>query len=114
MATVQTKTVYWTLLAEGPWRLFIAATAKGLCYVGSPHAPFEELSAWVGKQIPNHELKENPAKLKPYETELVEFLAGRRSEFTIPLDLRGTVFQLKVWEELMKVPFGQTATYTEL
>ncbi len=52
--------------------------------------------------------------MEPYETELVDYLEGRRKEFTIPLDLRGTEFQQTVWDELLKVPFGRDATYTEI
>lgn len=108
------KAVFWTLLHNDTWHLYIAATDKGLCYVGSPHAPFAELATWVEKHIPDGELKENKNAMEPYETELLEFLAGRRKEFKMPLDLRGTEFQYTVWNELLKVPFGGRATYTEL
>ena len=115
MTKSQNKTiVYWTLLDNDIWQLYIASTDNGLCYVGSPNAPFEELNEWVRKHIPNYELLENKEAMKPYETELIDYLEGRRKEFSIPLDLRGTEFQQKVWEELLKVPFGQTATYTEI
>ncbi len=43
----QKETVYWALLKNKEWQLYIAATKKGLCYVGSENAPFEELSQWV-------------------------------------------------------------------
>ncbi|MFW5649677.1 MAG: methylated-DNA--[protein]-cysteine S-methyltransferase [Candidatus Alkaliphilus sp. MAG34] len=108
------ETVYWTLLKNKEWQLYIAATKKGLCYVGSEDAPFEELSQWVKKHIPNYELKEDKNAMEPYETELIDYLEGRRKEFTIPLDLRGTEFQQTVWDELLKVPFGRDATYTEI
>ena len=44
--------VYWTLLNCGPWAMYIAATTEGLCYVGSQHAPFEELAKWVEETTP--------------------------------------------------------------
>ncbi|NLJ40233.1 MAG: methylated-DNA--[protein]-cysteine S-methyltransferase [Clostridiales bacterium] len=114
MVTNQRETVYWTLLDNGAWELYIAATDNGLCYVGSPKAPFGELEEWVRKHIKNYELVEDKNALWPYEAELLEFLEGRRKEFTIPLDLRGTEFQHKVWDELLKVGFGESATYTEI
>lgn len=114
MSANQKETVFWTLLDREGWHLYIAATGKGLCYVGSPDAPFEELSKWVGKHIPNYELTEDKDTMKPYETELIDYLLGRRKEFTIQMDLRGTEFQQKVWAELLRVPFGQAATYTEI
>ncbi len=106
--------VYWTLLKHKNWHLYIAATTTGLCYVGSPDAPFEEMANWVGKHLPHYELLEDADTMGRYEKELVEYLTGRRKEFTIPLDLRGTEFQRKVWQELMQVPYGKTATYTEI
>ncbi|NLJ79329.1 MAG: methylated-DNA--[protein]-cysteine S-methyltransferase [Tissierellia bacterium] len=114
MVEDQREMVYWTLLNNGEWQLYIAATEKGLCYVGSVDAPFEELKQWVQKRIPNSELTEDKKIMQPYEDELVDYLEGRRTEFTIPLDLRGTEFQHTVWDELLKVPFGESATYTEI
>ncbi len=47
-------------------------------------------------------------------SELDEFLAGLRRDFTIPLDLRGTPFQRRVWAAVRKVPYGATRTYREI
>lgn len=46
--------------------------------------------------------------------QLKEYLSGGRTEFTIPVLPKGTDFQKLVWEELKKVPYGQTITYGEL
>ncbi len=114
MVTDRKEKVYWTLLDTDTWQLYIAATEKGLCYVGSPKAPFSELDEWVRKHIQNSELIENRDAMGPYETELIDYLEGRLKEFKIALDLRGTEFQHKVWDELLKVRFGKSATYTEI
>jgi methylated-DNA-[protein]-cysteine S-methyltransferase len=50
----------------------------------------------------------------PIAAQLSEYFAGRRRVFDLPLALRGTPFQLQVWEELQRIPFGATCTYTEL
>lgn len=47
------------------------------------------------------------------ETELAEYLAGRLREFTVPLDLAGTEFQLSVWRGLAAIPYGATRSYAE-
>ncbi len=47
-------------------------------------------------------------------TQLEEYFAVRRKEFTVPLDLRGTPFQKRVWETLLAIPFGETRTYGQL
>jgi|SRR5687767_14587209 len=46
--------------------------------------------------------------------QLREYFAGKRQTFDIPLALRGTEFQLAVWNELLRVPYGDTITYAEL
>lgn len=46
--------------------------------------------------------------------ELIEYFRGERKEFDVLLDLSGTEFQTKVWNELVKVGYGQTTTYGEI
>lgn len=46
--------------------------------------------------------------------ELNEYVAGRRKRFTVPLDLRGTPFQLKVWRALLRIPYGKTRSYQQI
>jgi methylated-DNA-[protein]-cysteine S-methyltransferase len=46
--------------------------------------------------------------------QLREYFEGRRQEFTLPLDLHGTPHQVRVWEGLLKIPFGKTLSYGEL
>ena len=46
--------------------------------------------------------------------ELDEYFAGRLKRFRVPLDFRGTPFQMKVWDGLLKIPYGKTWSYAEL
>lgn len=48
------------------------------------------------------------------EAQLQEYFDGRRREFTVPLDMRGTPFQKSVWMALLGIPFGETRTYGQL
>lgn len=48
------------------------------------------------------------------ERQLVEYFAGRRTEFALKLDLAGTVFQRKVWNALLTIPFGETRSYGQI
>ena len=47
-------------------------------------------------------------------TQLDEYFAGRRTVFDLPLALVGTTFQVRVWEGLLRIPYGQTWSYGEL
>jgi methylated-DNA-[protein]-cysteine S-methyltransferase len=46
--------------------------------------------------------------------ELNQYFAGLRSEFSVPLDARGTHFQRQVWEALLSIPFGETRSYGQI
>jgi methylated-DNA-[protein]-cysteine S-methyltransferase len=55
-----------------------------------------------------------PPVLKDTATQLVEYFAGARTAFDIPMDLQGTAFQREVWAELSTIPYGETISYGEL
>jgi methylated-DNA-[protein]-cysteine S-methyltransferase len=55
-----------------------------------------------------------PAPLADCLTQLDEYFRGRRTVFTVKLDLRGTAFQKQVWAELLRVKCGRTTTYKAL
>ncbi len=46
--------------------------------------------------------------------ELKEYFSGKRQQFRVPLDLRGTSFQLKVWKALLRIPYGETRSYQQI
>lgn len=52
--------------------------------------------------------------LAPVCAQLDEYFAGTRTEFDLPVRLHGTPFQVEVWEELRRIPFGETISYGEL
>lgn len=53
---------------------------------------------------------ETPLIIETYK-QLNEYFIGERTNFNVPLSLDGTLFQTKVWNELMKIPYGQTVSY---
>jgi O-6-methylguanine DNA methyltransferase len=53
-------------------------------------------------------------ELSPYRHELEEYFSGRRREFSFPLDLRGTDFQLACWRALLQIPYGETRSYADI
>lgn len=55
-----------------------------------------------------------PDCLEKCALQLEQYFAGKRVEFTFPLDLQGTDFQKKVWHELLKIPFGKTVSYLDV
>src|SRR6476620_11387176 len=62
-----------------------------------------------------HEVSnEIPVLLQPAVAELTDYFAGKRNDFSFKLNPSGTDFQQKVWQELLKIPFGKTLSYLEL
>jgi AraC family transcriptional regulator of adaptative response/methylated-DNA-[protein]-cysteine methyltransferase len=52
--------------------------------------------------------------LEQLRSELAEYFAGTRREFTVPLVYPGTAFQVKVWNALRRIPYGETRSYEQL
>lgn len=94
--------------------MYMAATSKGLCYVGSQNKPFVELSDWAEKRFPGSSLIEDDENLKPFITELIEYFEGKRQCFNIPFEYNGTEFQLAVWNALCEIPYGETKSYSDI
>lgn len=69
----------------------------------------------VGRvKLPKMESDPNHSILIEAETQLEEYFAGDRKEFSIPLNPIGTEFQKKVWNELQQIDYGATLSYMEL
>jgi len=58
--------------------------------------------------------KDSASALRPYVRELEQYFGGARREFTFPLDLRGTDFQLACWRALLAIPYGETRSYGDI
>jgi methylated-DNA-[protein]-cysteine S-methyltransferase len=58
--------------------------------------------------------QESAESFAPVRQQLDEYFAGQRRQFTMPLDLRGTDFQRDCWEELSRIPYGETRSYAEI
>ncbi|MBH5320220.1 methylated-DNA--[protein]-cysteine S-methyltransferase [Paenibacillus sp. GSMTC-2017] len=114
MMTEQQSSIYWSLFEQDNWSLHIAATSTGLCFIGSNQESYDELSKWAGTRFPGVKPIRNDEELKSYKSQLANYLAGNRSAFTAPSDLRGTTFQLEVWNALMTIPYGATSSYSEI
>ncbi|WP_067725137.1 methylated-DNA--[protein]-cysteine S-methyltransferase [Oceanobacillus damuensis] len=106
--------VYYGRIVADDWSIYIAATEKGLCFVGSYNEGYEEMKSWFARRRPDARLIEDANRLSDYKEQLLEYLKGEREHFNLPIDLIGTAFQTAVWEELQKIPFGKTTTYSTI
>ncbi|MBT2692643.1 methylated-DNA--[protein]-cysteine S-methyltransferase [Bacillus sp. ISL-55] len=102
--------IYWDILGFNGNEIYIAATDKGLAYVGSPEEAYEHMV----KRFPAEVFEKNEEALKPYRDELTEYLEGKLVEFTLPVDVKGTPFQEAIWGTLREIPYGETCTYSDI
>jgi methylated-DNA-[protein]-cysteine S-methyltransferase len=109
MATIRTA---WVDSPIGSLR--IASTARGLAYLELPHAAGRGLAGWLRRCEPDAKLEEDPEANRTPAAQIVEYLEGRRREFDLPLDPRGTPFQLRVWQALREIPYGETRSYRDV
>jgi len=102
------ETLYYSRMDSPIGRLNLTASEKGLLAL-----------AFDRGQFPPHKSADtirdrSSGKTQPFTGELDEYFAGRRRRFTFPLDLRGTAFQLKCWQALLAIPYGETRTYADI
>ena len=98
-----------TVMESPVGTLYIGASDNGIAVIG-----------WSLDEI--NKIAEK-LKLQPVEAvtpllaqcikQLSEYFNGTRREFSLPLDIQGTEFQMKSWDELMKIPYGETISYGE-
>ncbi len=97
--------------------LMIGATDRGLCFVqfGESHA---ELLAELRKEYPAAVLTEMaqpyPRQFRLWVDALIRHLSGHQPDLDLPLDVRATAFQLKVWRYLQSIPYGNVRSYAEV
>jgi AraC family transcriptional regulator of adaptative response/methylated-DNA-[protein]-cysteine methyltransferase len=103
----------WIETPIGP--LVAGATSTGICLLEFTER--KRLEAQVGRLRTRFGFAIVPgrnAHLERLEIELGEYFAGTRRGFTLPLAMDGAPFERKVWETLLTIPYGETASYQEI
>jgi len=94
-------------------RMLIAATGRGVCSIQFA-ASDEELISGLRREFPFATRKEDDGELKQWAGALLATMQGDNRAAQLPLDIRATVFQRRVWTCLQKIPFGETRSYSEV
>jgi len=94
-------------------RLLVAATARGICRV-SLGSDAQVLAAGLAAEFPAAQLRRDRGALTAAVGVLLRFLDGRAEPVDLPLDVRATAFQRRVWEALRRIPYGATRSYAEI
>ncbi|MDE0583446.1 methylated-DNA--[protein]-cysteine S-methyltransferase [Planococcus sp. A6] len=108
------QTIRWAYAEQYGFRLLLAKSDKGLCYVGSPGEGLAEMQQHCAKRFPSADFVQDPQALKEYQYAIEAWLAGSRETSPLPLDIAGTEFQRSIWIALQEIPYGHTISYSEL
>jgi AraC family transcriptional regulator of adaptative response/methylated-DNA-[protein]-cysteine methyltransferase len=101
---------------ESPLGTLVAgATSKGCCFLEfKDQFDLNRTRHRIKKQYNVDMISGTNPLLDQLESELEQYFSGVLQEFSIPLDLKGTPFQLAVWEQLLNIPHGEMTSYGEI
>jgi AraC family transcriptional regulator of adaptative response/methylated-DNA-[protein]-cysteine methyltransferase len=107
----------WATAASPFGRVIVGATERGLCWLALA-ATAAEAEASLREEFPLAELRRDPSLARLVDAAVASVTdgrgAGKSGSEPKALDLRGTAFQLRVWQALRTIPRGETRTYSQL
>jgi AraC family transcriptional regulator of adaptative response/methylated-DNA-[protein]-cysteine methyltransferase len=102
------------VIVESPLGLLLVARSeRGLCsvHLGTNEA---ELQACLHSEYPLAEIVRNADHLCNWVLAILQHFEGALPHLDLPLDLQATAFQWRVWQEVCKIPYGETRTYRDI
>ena len=106
-------TVQYAIVPSPLGRMLVAATPRGMCAVRFGDTA-SELESELRAEFHAATLVRDEAALQRYTKPLLASLRGESVTIELPLDVRATAFQMRVWEKLREIPAGETRSYSEV
>jgi AraC family transcriptional regulator, regulatory protein of adaptative response / methylated-DNA-[protein]-cysteine methyltransferase len=94
-------------------RMLIAATERGICAIQFARSD-GELIEGLKREFPFATRKSDQAGLQSWVDSLLKHMRGKALDSSLPLDIRATAFQRRVWTYLQSIPFGATRSYSQV
>jgi AraC family transcriptional regulator, regulatory protein of adaptative response / methylated-DNA-[protein]-cysteine methyltransferase len=109
------KRIAYSIVPCALGQLLVAGTARGICMVGVGDSERAMLTA-LRAEFPNASLSNQAGHMSKWIKTIVHYLEGEGDGRLrqLPVEIRATVFQRQVWNELRSIPAGATRTYTEV
>jgi AraC family transcriptional regulator of adaptative response/methylated-DNA-[protein]-cysteine methyltransferase len=105
------ETIYWQASSTAVGEVLVAATKKGVCFLGFSSDDHRETLADLRGRFPVNPIEEKRTKELD---EAFDRINDPRQELPVRLHLKGTDFQLGIWVKLLLIPFGGLVTYSEM
>ncbi len=106
-------TVRYTCADSPLGRMLIAATERGICAIQFARSD-GELIEGLRREFPFAARKPELGGLRSWTSALLKHMRGKDLDASLPLDIRATAFQRRVWTYLQSIPFGETRSYSEV
>ncbi|MEP6703864.1 MAG: bifunctional DNA-binding transcriptional regulator/O6-methylguanine-DNA methyltransferase Ada [Acidobacteriota bacterium] len=106
-------TINYTIADSPLGKLLVAATERGICAVSFGDDE-ESLRRELSGEFFAAEIEDDGSGLQDAVHAIVKSLSGEKTILTLPLDLHATAFQMRVWAELRKIPYGETRSYAQV
>ena len=111
----QDERIRYLIVDCGFGRLLVAATQHGICLT-EINDQDSVLLEYLQARLPQATIEHlaNDSELKNWADQARSHIDGECADWTAPLDVRGTAFQVSVWQHLVGIPVGQTKTYGQV
>jgi AraC family transcriptional regulator of adaptative response/methylated-DNA-[protein]-cysteine methyltransferase len=105
--------IRFTIAASPLGHVLVAATKRGISaiYLSENDATLE---SELRREYPRAQIERDRRGLENWVRQIVAHLRGREPRLDLPTDVQATAFQRRVWEELRRIPYGTTRTYTQV
>ena len=102
-------TIRWAVVQTPLGQMLLAATDRGICRLS-----FDEDESELARRFPNAEIVAGDAALEELVTGAIAAIEHPAQMPDLPLDIAGTAFQQAIWNELRRIPAGETRTYADI
>ena len=103
----------YSIVPCGLGQLLVAATRRGVCIIRFADEP-ERLVRDLRAAFPFADVEPEAERLAPWVEALERYLDGYSQRLDLPLDVRASQFQRRVWDALRAIPYGHTRSYSEV
>jgi AraC family transcriptional regulator of adaptative response/methylated-DNA-[protein]-cysteine methyltransferase len=105
--------INYTIVASPLGRLLVATTERGVCAVRMGDND-QKLERELHEEFPHAEINHADTALREPVEKILAHLAHHEPRLDLPLDIRATAFQLRVWQKLRESPYGRTVSYGDV
>jgi len=105
--------IRYTIVDCALGKLLIGGTEFGICAVCMADSD-KAVERALSEQYPSAIIQRNDESIREWVGHVIKFLSVEESDLNLPLDIQATTFQSRVWNEIKSIPYGTTASYSQI